>query len=256
MWPGLIGGTLGYRMLRFLWPDGPRESACSGGRYCDRSKLEVLFGPRIWVQVAGKVVLDFGCGSGTEVVEAARRGARRAIGIDTRQSLLRMGERAAEEAGVAERCVFTSHPAEKADLIFSIDSFEHYGEPGRVLDIMAQLVKPAGRVLVCFGPPWLHPFGGHLFSVFPWAHLLFTEGALIRWRSGFKSDGATRFHEVEGGLNQMTVRRFRKLLAEGQFEIDRFETVPIRRLRFFFNPLSREFLTSVVRCTLTLRAQG
>jgi hypothetical protein len=55
--------------------------------------------------------------------------------------------------------------------------------------------------------------GGHLFSVFPWAHLIFSEQALIRWRSDFKSDGATRFSEVAGGLNQMTIRRFERLIA-------------------------------------------
>jgi hypothetical protein len=36
------------------------------------------------------------------------------------------------------------------------------------------------------------------------AHLIFKERALIRWRAGFKTDGATRFGEVAAGLNQMT----------------------------------------------------
>lgn len=250
---GLIGGALGYQALRFIRRENPLKDPCDGSCYRGRNKLEVLFGPRIWAQVAGKVVIDFGCGDGTEVVEIARHRARRVIGIDMRQRVLRLGSLAADKARVSERCVFATHTDEQADVILSIDCFEHYENPAQVLDVMAQLLKPAGRVFVSFGPPWFHPFGGHLFSVFPWAHLIFSERALIRWRSDFKSDGATRFREVEGGLNQMTVRRFRKLLGESAFEIERFEAVPIRRLRYLSNPVTREFFTSIVRCTLVPR---
>lgn len=74
--------------------------------------------------------------------------------------------------------------------------------------MMSALLEPKGEVIASFGPTWYHPLGGHLFSVFPWAHLLFSEKALLRWRSDFKTDGATHFGEVAGGLNQMTVDRF------------------------------------------------
>lgn len=50
-----------------------------------------------------------------------------------------------------------------------------------------------------FGPTWFHPFGVHMFSMVPWAHLLFDEPSLVGWRSGFQDDGATRFCEVERG---------------------------------------------------------
>jgi hypothetical protein len=53
---------------------------------------------------------------------------------------------------------------------------------GAILEIMYGLLKPDGRVMLCFGPIWYHPLGGHLFSVFPWAHLVFSEAALIQWR--------------------------------------------------------------------------
>jgi len=83
--------------------------------------------------------------------------------------------------------------------------------------------------------------GGHLFSVFPWAHLLFSERALIRWRSDFKTDGATRFSEVAGGLNQMTMSPLR---------MSWMECVPIRKLHRLHNYLTREFTTSIVGCEL------
>jgi len=249
---GFIGGDLAYRLLRRVGARAATE-ACSGAAYAGGSKLESLFGSGIWAEVAGKTVIDFGCGTGHEMIEAVQHGAGRAIGIDVRRKVLDLAVREARRAGVSDRCAFATHTDEKADVIFAIDGFEHYDDPEQILRIMRDLIRPGGRVFITFGPPWLHPLGGHLFSVFPWAHLIFTEKALIRWRSDFKSDGATRFREVEGGLNQMTVRRFARLLARSDFEIETFETVPIRRLRWLFNRLTREFLTSVVRCTLRPR---
>ncbi len=251
---GVVGGTLGYRLLHHLGRRVARGvHRCDGSAYQHCSKVEALFGPRIWTALAGRVVIDVGCGEGTEAIEAARRGARRVIGIDVRPHVLERARAAAERAGVSDRCVFAAHAAERADVILSIDGFEHYDEPERILETMRRLVRPHGRVLIAFGPPWLHPLGGHLFSVFPWAHLVFTERALLRWRADFKSDGATRFGEVEGGLNQMTVRRFARLLERSAFEIERLEAVPIRRLRWLSNAVTREFVTSIVRCTLVPR---
>ena len=246
---GLIGGQIGYRLLRRL---GARNdnSACNGTAYANCSKLEKLLGSSIWDELRGKVVLDFGCGSGAEAIEVAQHGALRVVGLDIRESVLLRARQAAREAGVADRCSFASDTTEKVDVILSIDSFEHFDDPAGVLRSMRRLIKDEGRVLTVFGPTWYHPLGGHLFSVFPWAHLIFTEQALLRWRSDFKTDGAKRFHEVEGGLNQMTIRRFEKLVAESDFRIEKLELVPIRGLRFFRNRWLKEFGTAVVRCSL------
>lgn len=250
---GVLGGNAGYRLLRRVGRRVVTHNPCGGRAYDGRSKLEALFGPGIWAEVVGKTVIDHGCGPGKEAVELAKHGARRVIGIDIRESELVGARRAAETQGVADRCVFVTRTDEKADLIVSIDAFEHYADPAAVLREMRGLLHDGGRVWVSFGPPWYHPLGGHPFSVFPWAHLVFAEGALIRWRSDFKSDGARRFCEIGGGLNQMTVRRFERLLAGSEFRVERFEAVPIRKLRLLHNYVTREFLTSSVRCVLAPR---
>jgi SAM-dependent methyltransferase len=250
---GFIGGPVGYKLLRRLGRNAVNGGVCDGRPYRDRSKLEVLFGSGVWDLFANKTVADFGCGIGSEVIDIARHGARRAIGIDIRNDVLEVARKAAREAGVEERCEFVTHLDEPADVVISIDSFEHFEDPPAILKAMRRVLRDDGTVLVSFGPPWYHPYGGHLFSVFPWAHLIFTERALIRWRSDFKTDGARRFGEVAGGLNQMTVRQFEAMLAASDFDVQDFEAVPIRRLRGMVNPLAREFLTSVVRCTLVPR---
>jgi SAM-dependent methyltransferase len=247
---GIIGGTLGYRLLRRISNDGA-SLYCDGSAYAHRSKIEVLFGSRIWRELKDKTVIDFGCGSGTDAVEIAQRGAARVIGLDIREGALTDARLAAERAGVTSICTFATMTGHRADVVLSLDAFEHFGDPAAILKIMRDLVKDDGCVIAAFGPTWYHPLGGHLFSVFPWSHLIFTEQALIRWRSDFKTDGASRFSEVEGGLNQMTIHRFERLVAESDFSFQEFEAVPIRRLRLLVNPLTREFVTAMVRCKLT-----
>jgi hypothetical protein len=79
---------------------------------------------------------------------------------------------------------------------------------------------------------------------------LFSESALIRWRANIRPDGATRFSEVEGGLNQMTIARFERLVAASQFRVESLETVPIGRLRPIHSRMTREFTTAIVRTKL------
>jgi SAM-dependent methyltransferase len=240
--------TAQYRLLKAIAPGEPAHM--TGEVYRNRSKLEVLLGSTLLERLRGKVVLDFGCGSGECAVDLAERGAARVIGLDIRSSALDQARRLAAERGCADRCEFTTATSEAVDAVVSIDAFEHFANPAAMLSEMYRLLKPGGEVAVSFGPTWYHPLGGHLFSVFPWAHLVFSESALIRWRSDIRDDGARRFSEVEGGLNQMTIGRFERIVNGSQFRIAMLEAVPIRKLRWLHNGVTREFTTAVVRCLL------
>lgn len=248
---GIIGGKIGSRLLHAICPSG-EAGYLTGKAYKDRSKIEVLLGSGIWDELVGKVVIDFGCGQGEEAIDIAKHGAQTVIGLDLRERLLVQARLMAERAGVSERCTFKTKTDVKADVIMSLDAFEHFNDPAEILRIMRGLLKDKGRVIAMFGPTWFHPLGGHQFSVFPWAHLIFKEHALISWRSNFKSDNATRFNEVEGGLNQMTIRRFERIVEASDFQFESFEAVPIRRTRLLHNRFTREFLSSMVHCRLTL----
>jgi SAM-dependent methyltransferase len=239
--------ALQYRMLRRIAPGEP--AGVSGEAYRQRSKLAVLLGDELLREVAGQTVIDFGCGEGHEALELAERGAR-VYGLDLQEDLLERARQRACAAGLAERCRFGLEPGEAADLIVALDSFEHFSDPAGVLERMHGLLKHGGRVFASFGPTWFHPLGGHLFSVFPWAHLLFSERALIRWRADLRSDGAARFTEVAGGLNQMTIARFERLVRASRLRLVRLETVPIRKLRWLHSRATREFTTAIVRAQL------
>lgn len=248
-----IGGAMGYRLLNWISPPHlalaaqPADPADAGAG----GKLAAHWGEGIFAELADKAVLDFGCGFGGEAIELARRGIP-VTGIDIRPEALDRARRAAAAAGVAALTRFVPATEARYDVILSLDAFEHFDDPAHILRLMAGLLRPGGYVLASFGPTWYHPRGGHLFSVFPWAHLIFTEQALCRWRAGFIRDGARRFREVGGGLNGLTIAAFRRLVARSPFRFAYFEAVPIRGTRRFHNALTREWLTSLVRCKLVL----
>jgi ubiquinone/menaquinone biosynthesis C-methylase UbiE len=242
---------VGVYLLKTASRDGTVGYPDVAVAYEGRSKLEILIGPDVWDRVRGKTVLDFGCGVGTEAIQMAEHGAARVVGVDIDQASLNTARRESARRGVSDRTTFATHADEPADVIVSLDAFEHFADPDAILATMARLLKPGGEVMVSFGPPWLHPLGGHYFSCFPWAHLLVSEAALVRWRSKYKSDGFQSIAET--GLNRMTIARFRRTVDRSPLRCASFEAVPIRRLRRVHNALTREFTTATVRCTLVHR---
>ena len=251
---GIIGGSVGYQLLRRLDKVSPGNEISTA--YDGLSKMEVLFGPEIWKELGDKTVVDFGCEDGVETIDMARHGVGKVIGLDIREDALARGCAAAKEAGLDDRCVFTTEVKEKADVVVSLDAFEHFADPAAMLRVMRSLLKDDGYVLTCFGPTWYHPLGGHGFSIFPWAHLVFSEPVLMRWHREKYGSNAHHFEEVAGGLNQLTLNRFEKLIAESDFQFESYVEVPIRKLRFMANRLTREFTTAVVRGKLVLRSNN
>lgn len=249
---GVIGGPVGYWLLRRYWPKNGANSSNNGDSYARRglNKLKAMLGPTIFDELRGKVVLDFGCGQGANALELAQNGCAHVIGVDIQERYLEGARNRALALGVQDRCTFTSCWSEPVDAIISTDAFEHFADPEMILRSMRGLLKPQGYLRTAFGPTWYNPQGGHLFSVFPWAHLIFTERALIRWRSDFKTDGASRFHEVAGGLNGMTIGRWERLVADSGFKCSSYELVPIRKIKWLHCRLTREWSTSLIRARL------
>ena len=103
---------------------------------------------------AGRTVVDFGCGEGSEAIEIAQAGAAKVIGVDIRPEFLVTARQRAETAGVSEKCEFTASPTEPADIVVSIDSFEHFEDPAAILQIMHSLLRPGGKC-----SPALDPLG-------------------------------------------------------------------------------------------------
>lgn len=225
--------------------------------------------PNLRALISGKVVLDFGCGYGYQVVAFVKQlDAAKAVGVDIVPRYVNRAREIAKEQGVLQQVEFycSSLPEDYKgffDVVVSLNSFEHYSDPRGVLYSMLDYLKPGGRVIITFGPLWYSPYGGHgmFMTNLPWYHLIFKEETIMKVRSDYRSDGARRFEEVEGGLNKMSVRKFEAILSEALREADviiehlRYRTVKglpvVARI-----PLVRELLINHATCILRKGSRG
>lgn len=249
----IIGGEIGFKILKSNYA-GSQEIPVDQYDECPQAKLQTHFGMSFFEYIRDKKVIDFGSGLGRESVEIATTGALQVIGLEIQDRFRLAAEHRALKAGVSDICSFVSQTDEQADLVFSLDSFEHFDDPASILETMSDRLKVNGEVWISFGLPWFHPYGGHLFSVFPWAHLVFTEKALLRWRAEFKDDGAKRFHEIAGGLNKMTIRKFEGLVENSSLKFEEFRTTPINAMRFIHCGATRKFSTTLIFARLKKRS--
>ncbi len=249
----IIGGQTGYRIMKFIAPRKKTTYSYEILKNDANTKLGKIFGENFYRSIEGKTVIDFGCGVGQQTIEMAQKGATKVIGLDIRDELLELGRQKALQYDLSDRCVFTKRTNEIADLIVTKDAFEHVDNLLHILNNMATLIKQDGYILASFGPTWLHPYGGHLFSVFPWSHIIFSEYSLIKWRSDFKSDGASRFCEVEGGLNKITISKFEDIVNQSYFMFEWIDTIPVKKVILFKKKMLREFFSSLVICKLKLK---
>jgi ubiquinone/menaquinone biosynthesis C-methylase UbiE len=218
------------------------------------------FGPGILDDIRGKDVLDCGCGYGKHAVAYLRSGARHVTAVDigpeniahTRALVKEHGLESGVTAVLADAAEIRLEP-ETVDTVITVNTFEHFMNPEGVLSACHRPLRRGGKFVITFGPPWLHPFGSHMhyFTKLPWVHLLFPERVVMQVRSSFRDDGARRYGEVEGGLNQMTVRRFKNLAREAGYAIERLDLRAIKGIDVLTRlPLAGELLTNRVNCIL------
>ena len=104
--------------------------------------------------LAGKSVLDIGCGSGRYAVEFARRGAARVVGVDYAPGMLALAADHARENGVADRCQFvqgdftTELLHDKFDVVIAIGVFDYQAKPVEFMQRMAQHCR--GKIIASF----------------------------------------------------------------------------------------------------------
>jgi 2-polyprenyl-3-methyl-5-hydroxy-6-metoxy-1,4-benzoquinol methylase len=104
--------------------------------------------------IAGKTILDVGCGSGRYAVEFAKRGAARVVGLDYAPGMLQLARDYATVNGVADRCEFlqgdfTTQPlTEMFDVAIAIGVFDYQDKPVEFMRRMAGRCR--GRVIASF----------------------------------------------------------------------------------------------------------
>ena len=185
------------------------------------------------VPLAGRSVLDFGCGRGPTCTYAALSGARRVVGVDVnrdhvefaRQKLRRDYPKLQERVEfVLTQGGLTELDGERFDVVISQNSFEHYPEPEAVVADVIEALHPGGMFMVAFAPTWKAPGGGHLpITSLPWAHLLFSEEVVMAQRRRLLPHEQYWTYE-DCGINQMTLEKFRRIMDGAALECRFFAT--------------------------------
>lgn len=119
-----------------------------------RKRFNKEFRFRLLGTLAGKLLLDVGCGDGLNAVMFAKMGAH-VTGLDVSSGAIQVARRRAEVNGVSERTTFICAPVETADVApdsFDIvwgDAILHHvlDDLDLVLRHMARWCKPSGLIL-------------------------------------------------------------------------------------------------------------
>ncbi len=103
------------------------------------------------VPVAGKRVLDVGCGGGILAESIAKKGAT-VTGIDLSEKALKVADLHSLESGVAVRYeliaaeALAAREAGQYDVVTCMEMLEHVPDPAAVVQACSMLVKPGGHV--------------------------------------------------------------------------------------------------------------
>jgi ubiquinone/menaquinone biosynthesis C-methylase UbiE len=201
--------------------------------------------PELRTFLEGKDVLDFGCGWGDQAGAIVDRFDARVTGLDSHPGLLAVARRRhGERVRFVERL-----NGETFDVVITQDAMEHFDEPAAALAAIAAALKPGGRILMTFGPPWYAPYGTHthFFCPIPWVQLWFSEKTVMAVRARYRKDGAKHYEEVESGLNKMSLRKFERLMRASGLKTERLRYSGVRKMHVLTRiPLVRELTTNVV----------
>jgi SAM-dependent methyltransferase len=100
--------------------------------------------------VAGRSVLDAGCGTGYGTMMLASAGARRVTGVDIAGAVIALARQSAAENVFYETADVAQLPHVDAsfDVVVCFETIEHVHDPAAVLDELKRVLAPGGLLLI------------------------------------------------------------------------------------------------------------
>ena len=211
--------------------------------------------PQFLHVIRDKRILDFGCGLGFQSVALAQKGASFVLGVDINEKALGKARSLSRQMGVDAKVKFEKDLPiiyrDYFDVVISQNSFEHFEEPVKILELMKLALKQNGKLIVSFGPPWFSPYGVHMFFFvkIPWVNILFSEKTVVNVRHLYKNDTAMSYKDL--GLNKMTISKFESIIADSNMEIEYLKYHCVKHVDFLAKiPKLRELFINHVTCVM------
>jgi SAM-dependent methyltransferase len=132
------------------------EAAGWSGRYLGsrhfRARLETVLGWLVKMSSPGLSILDYGCGSGVLLRELSARGFQ-VTGVDVSEGMLDQARRNLADAGSVrlERVgpdFLGAYLGAAYDVITSLGVLEYLDDPWRLLEMLADVLKPGGSLII------------------------------------------------------------------------------------------------------------
>lgn len=221
--------------------------------------------------LAGKKVLDVGCGLGGKTVAYRQAGAELVVGADLDEGNVRASVDYASRELSSGWAFLTADASslpfanESFDAVVANDAMEHFGRPEAALGEMGRVLRAGGSLWIFF-TPYFSPLGSHLYDYIyiPWCHLLFSPRTLRKEvervlsrrveRERVRREADKIMISFSEDLNRMSIARFERILACFPYLRKTYMELKPAKFRFLklftFLPLLRELFTGTVICRL------
>lgn len=204
--------------------------------------------------LAGRVLLDLGCGAGikTAAYAAGAPTARLVVGMDRDEAAVARAAEAARRRGGRGPAFLVADAAALplregcVDLLLSENAFEHIPDVAAALRETARVLRTGGRAALQFFPLYYSRYGSHLWDYLPipWVHVWASPGTVFaafrrrllaevpRLRRELRGVvgpgeilGHLRYSRVQFlTLNRLTPARFYRLVSQaGEWRLEEFD---------------------------------
>lgn len=152
--------------------------------------------------LAGKTVLDIGCGvGGIDVLLVEQHGAAHVTGIDVETALIETSKRNVQRAGLSDRIAITQvtpgplvFDDDTYDVVFSKDSMIHIPDKAQIYSEIFRVLKPGGRL--CFSD-WFGSAAPETSEFIDWLDVVKLSFRIGTIESAAELIASTGFEDVE-----------------------------------------------------------
>jgi 2-polyprenyl-3-methyl-5-hydroxy-6-metoxy-1,4-benzoquinol methylase len=115
--------------------------------YDTHRRVELIFDELLPAQLAGKTLLDAGCGTGWFSQEAMKHGAK-VVAMDLGERLLQKVKEKCQAQTVVGSVLAAPFPDHHFDVVISSEVIEHTPDPRAAIRELARVVKPGGHLVI------------------------------------------------------------------------------------------------------------